>query len=118
MRLRCTIENGVFVARLSGLLRKDDVRDLAVAVEAYVADPACPGLFLVDSAGLKVISPDGADALLALMKADADRIVRSAVVVGEGTSALQLWRLIRDAASEKRRMFTSESIALAWLKAR
>jgi hypothetical protein len=73
-------------------------------------------MFLCDNTDLKVISPEGADALVDRMRVDNPRVMRSAFVVGEGTAALQLNRMVRDAGSDRRRTFTSIDQAWAWLR--
>src|SRR5262249_61854427 len=103
MPFRCSVEDGIFVIRATGVLRMTDVELLAVEEERYFASPGCKGLFLVDTSVLKVISPDGRDAMVDRMKVDNDRIARSAFLVGEGTAALQLARLIPDGGREQRR---------------
>jgi hypothetical protein len=112
----CRVEDDVFVIRASGVIRMADVELLAEEQDRYLALPGCKGLFLCDNTELKVISPDGADALIERMRADNERIVKSAFVVGDGTAALQLKRMIRDAGSEKRRTFAKFTQAMAWLK--
>ena len=112
----CRRDDDVFVIHASGVIRMADVEALAAEEELYFAAPGCRGLFLVDNSDLKVISPDGADALVERMKVDNPRVTKSAFVVAEGTAALQLKRMVRDAGSEKRRTFTSVDQALAWLR--
>ena len=112
----CRRDGDVFVIQASGVIRMDDVAALAVEEELYFATPGCHGLFLVDNTDLKVISPEGSDALVERMKVDNPRVTRSAFVVSEGTAALQLKRMVRDAGSEKRRTFTSVDQAMAWLR--
>ncbi len=117
MPIACRVDDdGVFVVQLSDVLKMDDIEALTVEEDAYFATPGCRGLFFVDNTELKVISPDGADALIARMKLDNPRVVKSAFVVGEGTAALQLKRMVRNAGSAKRRTFTSSEQALAWLR--
>jgi stage II sporulation SpoAA-like protein len=115
MPIVCRVEDNILVIRASGVVRMADIEQLAAEEEAYFATPGCPGLFLSDNSELKVISPDGADALVERMKVDTGRIAKSAFVVAEGTAALQLKRMVRDAGSEKRRTFTSFEQAWAWL---
>jgi hypothetical protein len=117
MPFQCSVEDGILVVRATGVLKMTDMDFLVVEEERYFATPDCKGLFLIDCADLKVISPDGRDAMVERMKVDNPRIVRSAFVVGEGTAALQLARMIRDAGSDLRRTFTSEGQAWAWLLA-
>src|SRR5687768_5094748 len=103
MPFHCAEEDGVFLIKASGVLRMEDVQGLLVEEERYFETPGCKGLFLVDCTELKVISPDGADALIAAMRGDNPRITRSAYIVVEGsTAALQLKRMIRDAGSPDR----------------
>jgi hypothetical protein len=116
MPFACSVEDDVFVIRASGVIRMEDVAALAAAEERYFATPGAKGLFLCDNTDLKVVSPDGADALIDRMRADNPRITRSAFVVGDGTAALQLKRMIRDAGSEKRRTFRKFAQAMLWLK--
>jgi hypothetical protein len=115
MPFECSVEDGIFVIRGTGVVRMDDVATLAVEEERYFAMPDCKNLILCDNLDLKVISPDGRDALVERMKVDTPRIMRSAFVVGEGTAALQLARMIRDAGSDRRRTFTNVEQAKAWL---
>jgi hypothetical protein len=115
MPIVCRVEGEILTVHASGVLRLDDIDALAVEEEAYFG-AAGGGLFLVDMRELKVISPDGADALVARMRLDTPRVVRSAFVVSEGTAALQLTRMIRDAGSDKRRTFTNYDQALAWVQ--
>src|SRR5436190_8732693 len=90
-------EDGIFHVRARGVIRMEDIDDLAADEDRYFARPGCKGLFLGDFTELRVISPDGADALVARMKHDNPRVVKSALVVAEGsTAALQLKRMIRD----------------------
>ena len=112
----CRRDGDVFVIQASGVIRMSDVEALAVEEDLYFASPGCRGLILCDNTDLKVISPDGADALVERMKVDTPRVTRSAFVVAEGTAALQLKRMVRDAGSNKRRTFTSVEQALAWLR--
>jgi hypothetical protein len=116
MPFECRVEDGIFVIHTSGIIKMSDVQDLAAREEAYFATPGCKGMFLCDNTDLKVISPDGADALVERMKVDNPRVKRSAFVVGEGTAALQLNRMVRDAGSDNRRTFTSVEQAVAWLR--
>jgi hypothetical protein len=116
MPIVCRVEDDIIFVHAAGVLRLDDIDALAVEEEAYFAAPGCRGLFLVDARELKVFSPDGADALVARMRIDTPRVVRSAFVIGEGTAALQLTRMVRDAGSDKRRIFTSHDQALAWVR--
>ena len=115
MPIVCRVEDNILVIRTSGVIKMADIEELAVAEEAYFATPGCPGLFLCDNSELKVISPDGADALVERMKVDTPRVAKSAFVVTEGTAALQLKRMVRDAGSDKRRTFTNLEQAWAWL---
>lgn len=115
MPFHCSVEDGLFVVRATGVLKMSDMEILIAEEELYFASPGCKGLFLCDCAELKVISPDGRDAMVERMKVDNPRIARSAFLVGEGTAALQLARMIRDAGSELRRTFTNEAQARAWL---
>jgi hypothetical protein len=117
MPLSCSVEDGIFVVRTSGVVKMADVEKLALEEDLYLAEPGCPALFLVDNTELKVISPDGADAIVERMRLGNARITRSAFVVAEGTSALQLARMVRESGSEKRRTFTSEAEARRWLRA-
>lgn len=95
----------------------EDVAELGVHEETYFATPGCKGLFLCDFTELRVISPDGAEALVARMKHDNPRVAKSALVVTEGsTAALQLTRMIRDAGGGHRALFVSETQARAWLR--
>jgi hypothetical protein len=116
MPYSCSIEDGIFVVRASGVIRTDDVAALAAEEERYFRRPDCPALFLFDNSELKVMSPEGADALVERMQADNPRIVRSAFVVAEGTAALQLKRMVRDAGSPRRVVFPTELQARAWLR--
>jgi len=116
MPFQCSVDGDIFVIRATGVVKMEDVDLFGAEQERYLTTPGCKGLCITDTSELKVIAPDAADALTLRMKATADRIVRSAVVVGEGTGALQVSRLIRDAGSDKRRTFTSVEHALAWLK--
>jgi hypothetical protein len=111
----CTVEDGVMVVRAIGVVKLEDVTALAEDVERYFALPGCERLFLGDHSELKVIAPEAAAAIIARMRADNPRILRSAFIIGEGTSALQLSRILRDAGSDKRRTFTNADQALAWL---
>jgi hypothetical protein len=116
MPFHCSEEDGVFLIRASGVLRMEDVQGLLALEERYFATPGCKGLFLCDATELKVISPDGAEALIAAMRGDNPRMARSAFIVVEGsTAALQLKRMIRDAGSPDRATFATEPQARAWL---
>jgi hypothetical protein len=116
MPFHCEEDGGILVIRARGVIRLEDVTALAEDEERYFATPACKGLFLCDCAELKVISPDGADAMVARMKHDNPRVARSAFVVAEGaTAALQLKRMIRDAGGAHRAVFASETQAREWL---
>ena len=117
MPFRTTVEDGVFVIRATGVIKIEDVTALVEEQDRFFALPACSGLFLCDNSGLKVIAPEATEALIERMRSDSARIVRSAFVIGEGTSALQLSRILRDAGSDKRRTFTNEDQAVAWLLA-
>ena len=100
-----------------GVIRMADVEELVAAEERYFGTPGCKGMFLCDFAELKVMSPDGAEALIANMRGDNPRVVRSAIIVAEGsTAALQLNRMVRDAGSPNRQLFATEAQARAWLK--
>jgi len=116
MPFHCSVEDGVFVIRATGVVRMSDVEAMGVGADVYFAEPGCKGLFLCDNSDLKVISPDASDALVTRMRHVNATLVRSAFVVGDGTAALQLSRMIRDAGSDKRRTFTSVIQAMAWLK--
>jgi hypothetical protein len=117
MPFQCADEDGIFIIRAKGVIRIEEVEALGAEEERYFATPGCKGLFLCDFAELKVISPDGADALVGRMKHDNPRVSRSAFVVTEGTTAaLQLTRMIRDAGSAHRALFVSETQAWAWLR--
>ncbi len=115
MPIRCHVDEDLFVIHTSGVIRMADVDALAVEEDAYFATPGCKGLFLCDCSELKVISPDGADAMVARMRVDNPRVHKSAFVASEGTAALQLKRMIRDAAGGNRAVFATESQARAWL---
>jgi hypothetical protein len=117
MPFHCVDEEGLMVIRARGVIRVDDVEILEREEERYFATPHKKGKFLCDCSELKVLSPDAADAMVALMKADNPRVARSAFVVTEGTAALQLKRMIRDAGGAKRAVFVSEAQARAWLRA-
>jgi hypothetical protein len=118
MPFHCREEDGILIIQATGVLRVEDVPDLTKGEEHYFASPDCRGLMLCDCRDLKVISPDGADALVDRMRVDNPRIVKSAYVVAEGTAALQLKRMIRDAAGGNRAVFANEAQARAWLGAR
>jgi len=109
-------EDGDMVIKASGVVRVEDVAELLAEEEKYFGRPGNKGMFLVDCSELKVISPDGADALIAAMRGDNARISRSAFVVVEGsTAALQLKRMIRDAGSPNRVVVATEAQARAYL---
>jgi hypothetical protein len=116
MPFRCHEEEGVFVIHASGVIRMDDVQTLALEEERYFARSDCRGLFLCDCLELKVISPDGADAMVDRMRVDNPKVTRAAFIVAEGTAALQLKRLIRDAAGGNRATFATAAQARAWLE--
>jgi hypothetical protein len=115
MPFTCSVEDGIFVIRAAGVIRMEDVNQLAVEEDRYLRSPGCAGLFLLLNTDLKVISPDGADALVERMRVDNARIKRSAFVAGEGTAALQLKRMVRDAGSPSRTVLPTEAQARAWL---
>ena len=118
MPFHCAEEDGVLVIQASGVVRMEDVQALLTEEERYFATPGCKGMFLCDCTELKVISPEGADALIAAMRGDNPRTTRSAFILVEGsTAALQLKRMIRDAGSPARATFATEAQARAWLRA-
>src|SRR5678809_1460663 len=117
MPFHCQEEDGVMVIRTTGVIRLADVEVLSTEEDAYFASPTCKGLFLCDCTELKVISPDGADALVARMRGDNPKIVRSAFVISEATAALQLKRMVRDAGGgDNRAVFHSVAQAWEWLR--
>jgi hypothetical protein len=110
-------EDGVMVIRTTGVIRLADVELLAAEEDAYFASPTCRGLFLCDCTELKVISPDGADALVERMRTDNPRVAKSAFVTSEATAALQLKRMVRDAGGgDNRAVFHSVAQAWEWLR--
>lgn len=115
MPFHCLEEGELFIVEATGVIRMDDVAVLAAEEDRYFARPGCRGLFLCDCHELKVISPDGVDALVARMRLDNPRIARSAFVVPEGTAALQVKRMVRDAAGKNRAVFATVDQARAWL---
>jgi hypothetical protein len=113
--LRTIVEDGIFVIRMSGVLKLDEIPKLTIDASSYYERADCRFLVLVDNTELKVIAPDAADALVEIMRNVNPRVLRSAFVMGDGTAALQLSRMIRTAPSQKRRTFTNVDQALAWL---
>ena len=111
-----TVEDGIFVIRGGGVVKLDELGHLEAEREAYFERPDCRRLFLCDTSELRVISPEASEAIVARMQSDNDRVLRSAFVVSDGTAALQMKRILRDAGSVKRRVFTSVDQALAWLR--
>jgi hypothetical protein len=65
---------------------------------------------------LVVLSPDVASAMVAVMKRDNPRIIRSAFVAPQlATLTLQLTRMLREAENPNRQMFHSPDAIKKWL---
>ena len=110
-------QDGVGVIVATGVIRLEDVPTLAIAERTYAAQTDRVR-FLCDCTQMKIIAPEAADELLRLMKADNAIVHRSAFLVpGDGVLALQLRRMVREAGSPKRRVFTSATAAWDWLRA-
>jgi hypothetical protein len=65
----------------------------------------------------RTLPPDIAEAFIALMRADNPRVERSGFLIADdaATFALQLERMIKEAASASRRVFRSGAAWQAWL---
>ena len=69
-----------------------------------------------DLRAIEVLRPEIADTFLALMKHDNPRVERHAMIcTPSATLALQVNRLIREAGSDARRLFTDVDAACRWL---
>jgi hypothetical protein len=110
-------KDGLLWIVVTGVIRLEDTPVLQDGVTAYQkAHPDQPARIICDCTQFKVYAPDAAEVLLQFMKRDNARIEKAAFVVGEGTGALQLSRMIRDAGSERRQLFQDLNAALAWLR--
>jgi hypothetical protein len=109
-------QEGVGIIVATGVIRREDVPTLAIAVRGYAV--RSPNVrFLCDCTQLKIFAPEATEELLRLMKEHNHLVQRSAFLVpGEGVLALQLRRLVRLAGSPKRRVFTSAPSAWEWLR--
>jgi hypothetical protein len=109
-------QDDVLVIVATGVIRIEDVPQLALAEHAYVPRVTA-ARFLCDCTKMVIISPEAAAELLRLMVEDNSVIHRSAfVVAGHGVTALQMRRMVREARSERRRVFSTFDDAWAWLR--
>jgi len=109
-------QEGVGVIVATGVIRLEDVPTLAIAERTYAARTD-KVRFLCDCTRMKIFAPEAAEELLRLMKEDTDLVHRSAFLVpGDGVLALQLRRMVREAGSPKRRVFSTAAAAWAWLR--
>jgi hypothetical protein len=118
MPFRTHREDDVFVIVADGVIRPEDVPVLRDAERDFFASNPRVSLFLCDCLEMKIISPEAREELAVLMRADNPLIARSAyVVASEGTAALQLRRMFKDAGGgeEKRELFPTREDALDWL---
>jgi|SRR5215471_16932862 len=116
MGMKFSVEDGIFTIHVGGVIRMADLPQLGAKMTEYYGAADCPGLSLCDATELKVIAPDAFEVLVLRLRLDNPKLLRSAfVIIGDGTAALQLARILRDAPSPKRRTFTSVEQARAWL---
>jgi hypothetical protein len=101
-----------------GVIYKEDADQLRRLVTSLVEARTGGDLlrFLCDCREFKIYAPDAAEALTGVMKRLTPHIAKAAFVVAiEGAGALQMKRMIREAGSDKRRVFTTMVEAEEWL---
>src|SRR5215471_16970052 len=98
MGMKFSVEDGIFTIHVGGVIRMADLPQLGAKMTEYYG------------------APDAFEVLVLRLRLDNPKLLRSAfVIIGDGTAALQLARILRDAPSPKRRTFTSVEQARAWL---
>ena len=103
--------------RLASPLTLEEVHQFALEYKAKAS--AIPGKYVgvVDITHATLFPAPVAEALIQLLSRAAEQVERTAVLVGEGaTFAMQVERIIRNAASPNRRAFRSVDPLRDWLR--
>jgi len=117
MPFKCSEHNEIFLIEAVGIVRAEDVPTLHAAEDEFFGRHRAPARFLCDCTEMKIITPDGAEELVALMRKDNPRVEKSAFVAAQGTAALQLTRMFREVnGGDRRRLFQTRDDALQWLE--
>ena len=106
----------IVAVRVTSIPTVDVARALGRDVLAAVGQARGPVIATADLRRAGLFTPEVAEAILAILRADNPRLERSAHIVGSSaTFALQIERVVREAANPRRRVFRSAPDALAYL---
>jgi len=93
-----------------------DVQDFISKVRAHLGETTMPAVYAVDCRPVNMFSPDVAEALIGLMKADNPKIRRTAILIQPNALfSLQIERMLREADNPARRTFADSEHLFAWL---
>jgi len=93
-----------------------ELADMKAASVAIFSRLRIPFAGITDLRAARVLPAELADQVTAFLKRDAPNVMRSAFLVGEGAIFnMQLDRVLREAASERRRSFRTRAELLAWM---
>jgi hypothetical protein len=112
---------GRFVeARFSGNPTEADVsqwrQEADMCLRSCLAQTGKPAVCCTDLRASALFRPSVGDELIALMRSDTAAVSRNAILgLGGALFTLQLQRLLREAGSEQRRVFTDTGLLYAWL---
>lgn len=94
----------------------DLVAAMGNAAMAVMREVGAECVFCMDWRRLRLLAPEVADALAALMRGSNARFLRSAALIGEkATFGLQVERVLKAANNPSRRAFRNPNELLAWL---
>ncbi len=107
-------------ARFSGNPTEVDVarwrKEADACLRACIAQTGKPAVCCTDMRASGLFRPAVADDLTAMMRSDNAAVYRNALLgTGGAIFTMQLQRLLREAGSEQRRIFTESGILVAWL---
>ena len=102
--------------RVTPPLTLDEIKQFVAEHKATVSRIPDRYVGVVDLHRVSVFPPEVADALIQLLSQMADRVERTAFLIGEGAVfALQIERVIRSAASPHRKSFREPAPLKEWL---
>lgn len=103
--------------RLASPLTLEEVQQFALEYSKKAGEVHGKYVGVVDITHAMLLPAPVAEALIQLLSRAAERVERTAVLVGEGaTFAMQVERIIRNAASPNRRAFRDAATLREWLR--
>jgi hypothetical protein len=109
-------EGKLLEMRLVSPMSAADVDEFLNQTKGIVRDLRSSLVGCTDLREARILSPDAVSKLTEMMRFDNPRIVRNAILVGEGAVfSMQIERMVREAGSPLRRSFRETGEACTWL---